>query len=607
MLPWLGWFACQPTPSIPVPVPSVPPGPGTHGQPPADQPMGSEGEVSYTVSFPDRAAHRATVQLRTRCGGDGILWMAAWTPGSYLIRDYGRWVSRVEAGGVPARKIAGNRWQVSCEAGSPLEVSYEITAASWSVREAFVDPDLAVLNGAALFLIPTWTQGPFTVELQLPEDWQSVQTAMPEAGEGRFRAPDIDVLLDSPMLVGNPVLRSFVAGGVSHVVVLFGETEHAELDALAQELQQLVPEALALWGTPPPYERYHFLWLLGTERGGGLEHAASTLLMSTPAATRQQRGALLALASHELLHAWNGKRLRPVGLGPFEYERPVHTPSLWLVEGVTSYYDDLVLARAGLSSEDSVLADLSEAIRSVQTAPGRQVESLADASRHAWTGHYRRDADSSNRSVDYYDKGAVVAFLLDARVRRASQGSRSLDDVMRALWARHAEVPYQEEDVRRVVAELASDEDAAWLASAVEGTDELDYGGALQWFGLRWVSEGEALESPAGWWGTAPAEQGGKLVFTEVLQGTPAAAAGLSAGDELLGVGGYRVTGADLADRLRLLGPGWRGELLVARRGRLRTLEITLDADPKARWTLEADPGASPLAVRRRRAWLAGD
>jgi predicted metalloprotease with PDZ domain len=599
MLPWLGWFACEPTPSTRAPVP-----PSEPQSEPQGDPYPPEGEVSYTVSFEGRAAHRAEVVLRTRCGGDGILWMAAWTPGSYLIRDYARWTYRVEAEGLPVERVASNRWKISCETGSPLEVRYEIMAGSWSVREAFVDPDLAVLNGAALFLIPTWATGPFTVELELPEGWASVQTAMSSTGGGQLRAPDVDTLLDSPMLVGNPVQSSFVAGGVEHEVVLIGETEHAALQELTEELQQMVPAALTLWGTPPPYEHYHFLWLLGTERGGGLEHAASTLLMSTPAATKNQRGSILRLAAHELLHAWNGKRLRPVGLGPFDYERPVHTPSLWLVEGVTSYYDDLVLAKAGLSSEEGVLADLSSAIRSVQTAPGRKIESLADASRYAWTGLYRRDADSPNRSVDYYDKGAVVAFLLDARLRRTSQGSRSLDDVLRALWAQHADRPYEETDVQRIVAELGSEEDATWLASAVHGTGELDYGGALQWFGLRWKSEGEPEENPAGWWGTAPAEQGGKLVVTEVLQDTPAAAAGLSAGDEILGLGGYRVTHADLSDRLRLLGPGWTGELLVARRGRLHTLTITLGTDPAARWTLEPDPGASPLAVRRRRAWL---
>jgi predicted metalloprotease with PDZ domain len=371
----------------------------------------------------------------------------------------------------------------------------------------------------------------------------------------------------------------------------------------ARDLEAIVRETRDMWG-PLPYDRYLFLNVI-TEASGGLEHKNSTVLMTSRWTTRTPRAYLswLELASHEFVHVWNVKRLRPVELGPFDYEDEVHTRSLWIAEGITDYYADLIVHRAGLSRRDEFLQALSGKIESVQTTPGREVQSAELASFDAWIKYYRPDENSDNTSVSYYTKGAVLAFLLDAKVRHATDGARSLDDVMRAASERYSGARgYAPEEFRAVAEQVAGTSLVEFWETAVRGTSELDYSEALATFGLRLRSSGGG--SGRAFLGVSTRSDGGRLVIAQVRRDTPAHAAGLNVDDEILAIDGFRVRADRFDTRLQQYGPGERISILVARREQLMPVEVTLGAEPARAWRLDVDPSAPGRAVEHRTRWL---
>jgi predicted metalloprotease with PDZ domain len=400
--------------------------------------------------------------------------------------------------------------------------------------------------------------------------------------------------------------------------VLLNEGEGTVWDGprSAADAEKIARTQLDFWGKAP-YPRYVFFNLL-TGAGGGLEHRDSSTLMSNRWRTRTREGYLewLALVSHELFHAWNGKRLRPAELGPFDYESEVYTRNLWIVEGITSYYGDLLLHRAGYSTRKEYLKNLSKAIETLETTPGRLVQPMDEASFDAWIKLYRRDENTPNSTISYYTKGEVVAFLLDARIRRATGGRRSLDDVLRWAYRRYSgERGYTAEQFRKVLEEVAgtdfSEKSADWLTRAVESTEELDYQEALDWYGLRFASTeekkegGEPQESPGAWMGVDFDRDGGRIVVTQVKRGTPAYEAGVNVDDEILAIDDYRVLPDGIENRLKAYRPGEQATLLVARRERLTRLPITVGEKPENRWKLEARPDATEEQKARLAAWLA--
>jgi predicted metalloprotease with PDZ domain len=331
-----------------------------------------------------------------------------------------------------------------------------------------------------------------------------------------------------------------------------------------------------------------------TEGAGGLEHARSCVLMANRWVTRTRKAYLrwLELASHELFHAWNVKRLRPIELGPFDYEREVITPSLWVVEGITDYYGDVLVLRAGRSSPQEFLDSLSDKIEELQTTPGRAVRSLTLASMDAWIKLYRPDENTPNTSISYYTKGAVVAFLLDAAIRRATRDARSLDDVMREAYAHYAGTRgYAADEFRAVTERVAGVDLGAFWRRAIEGSDELDYTEALQVFGLQFKPVPPPLNGrPRAWMGAATKVDAGRLLIAQVKRDTPAFTAGLNVDDEIVAIDDVRVRADRLDERLEQYLPGDRMHVLVARRDRMISLDVTLGAEPPRTWRLEVSP-----------------
>jgi predicted metalloprotease with PDZ domain len=582
--------------------------------------------ISYTLRFPAPQTHY--VEVEALIPTDGLptieLMMAVWTPGSYFIREYSRSLEEIEAAtetGEPLaiEKTAKNRWQVATRGVSSIAVRYRVYSREMSVRTNWVDASFALINGAATFLTRTGGEHlAHEVRVILPPGWKTAVSPLPRIREGNepaWRADDFDALVDSPLYLGNAPVYSFEAGGKPHLLVNEGEDAVWDGPRSAADAEQIARQLIDFWGAAP-YPRYVFFNLL-TEGGGGLEHRDASTLMSSRWRTRTREGYLgwLGLVSHELFHAWNGKRLRPVELGPFDYEREVYTRGLWIVEGMTSYYGDLLVHRAGLSTRKEYLKDLSKSIETLETTPGRRVQPLDEASFDAWIKFYRRDENTANSAVSYYTKGEVTAFLLDARIRRATGGRRSLDDALRLAYQRHAgERGYRLEDFRRALEEVAGISLRDWLAHAVESVEDLDYAEALEWYGLRFTEtekkeDDDSHELPAGWLGMETEVQNGRLVVTAVKRETPAHEAGVNVADEILAIDDFRIPpGADgLKERLKSYRPGEKALLVVARRERLTRLPVIFAEKPRPRWKLEALPKATQEQKAHLTAWLGGE
>lgn len=575
--------------------------------------------IRYTLSFPEPHTHYAevTAVVPTDRRPAVELMMAVWTPGSYMVREYARNVEAVTAATQDGRALTvdksdKNRWRIATGGAPLVTVKYRVYAREMTVRTNWVETDFAMLNGAPTFMtLADGTARPHEVAIQPARGWRTSVTGLAEmsGGSHRYRAPDFDTLVDSPIVIGNPAVYEFTVDDKKHYLVNVGEAGVFEGARAAKDLETIVREHRRMWGSLP-YDKYMFLNMLTmvTEGGGAIEHKNSTLLMANRWTTRTRRSYLawLETASHELFHAWNVKRLRPVELGPFNYDDEVFTRSLWIAEGITDYYGELLVHRAGLSTQADYLDALANKIEELQATPGRLVQSVEQASFDAWIKYYRPDENSPNASISYYTKGAVLGFLLDARIRAATKGARSLDDVMRAAFQKFSgSRGFTPEEFRASAEQAGGISLASFWDQAVEGTAELDYEEALETFGLRFrPAPPPAPDRPArAWLGMTTRNDAGRLVVTQVRRGTPAYAAGLNVDDEILAMNGFRVRADQLAARLDQYKPGDKVALLVARRDQLLTLDAAFGAEPPRQWRLEVNPAATEAQQQRDR-WL---
>jgi predicted metalloprotease with PDZ domain len=550
--------------------------------------------------------------------GDGLECVfPVWTPGSYLVREFARHVEGFTAedgAGRPLRvdRLDKHRFRVAAAGADRVVVRYAVYCNDLSVRTSHVDGTHAFLNGANVFCyVPGRQWEPHELEVALPTGWH-VATAL-DGGPEHFTARDFDELADSPLEIGTHQLVRFEARGKAHELAVWGRGR-VDLDRLAADTRRIVEAAAELMGGLP-YERYLFIVHLVDRRRGGLEHERSTALQIGRSGFFPRRAyeETLGLVAHEFFHLWNVKRLRPAAFHPFDYGREQYTRLLWWFEGATSYFENVILARAGILPAKRWLAHLGQAFTQLARTPGAGKMSLEEASLTAWVKYYRPDENSPNSAVSYYLKGELVAFALDLALRCAG---RSLDELMRILYARHAQrqgegVGLPEDGVERAVAELMGEGAAReFFDRYVRGTDPLEP--ALGVVGLALhrrpaaslddkggtppPRNGEDGPLRPGWLG-ATLGAGPKLEVTWVAEGSPAHRAGLYAGDELVAEDGFRVDRSALWDRLCERGPGGELRLTVFRRDELFEVAVRLGAPPEdAVWLA---PVADPDAAQR--------
>ncbi len=568
--------------------------------------LSAQAQTRYRLSFPNAQNHYVEVEA-TLPPGTTEVFMPVWTPGSYMVREYTRQVEDMKAGGVELQKTRKNRWAVP--AGATV-LTYRVYSREMTVRTNFVDSAFGLICGANTFVAPVGHPGTYEVTVTLPSGWATVQTGLPphpDGAPGHYLAESYDQLLDCPILAGSPAIYTINVANVQHFLVNEGEGGVWDGTRSATDVTKIVIAAHKLWGQFPyasfAPNKYWFLNIL-SGAGGGLEHRNSTVFMSSRWAQRVHKDYLgwLGLVAHEYFHTWNVKQLRPVQLGPFDYENEVYTRSLWIVEGITSYYDDLLVARAGLSTTKEYLEAFSKNIEALQSTPGRKLQSLSLSSYDSWIKLYRPDENTPNTAMSYYTKGAIVAWLLDAEIRSATDNKKSLDDLMRAAYAKFSGAKgYTEEEFRALANQVAGQNLDAFFAKNVDSTAELDYKPALTYFGLRFKAaeaKKDAVDPDPGWLGMVTASQNGRLMVTQVKRETPAYAAGLNVEDEILAVNDYRVLPDKLDERLKQYPPGSKLELLVVRRERLVKLAVTTVKKPDS-WALEINPEASDEAKAR--------
>lgn len=578
--------------------------------------------VRYIVRFPERSSHYLSIEANfvTHAIGELEVFLPVWTPGSYLVREYARNIEAISATGsagepLPCCKSRKNRWRILTNGASEVRVSYKVYCREMSVRTNWVEDSFALLNGAPTFVaVAAYLGQPHEVHLELPPDWTKAVTGLAEISPGghRYLAPDYDTLADSPILCGNPAIYQFEVDGLPHV--LANEGEHGVWDGprSVADTEKLVRQHRQFWGSLP-YRKYVILNILN-EASGGLEHANSVCLMASRWATRTRRNYLrwLNLVSHEFFHVWNAKRLRPVELGPFDYENENYTRSLWIAEGITEYYAPLTTRRAGLCTPAEYLESLSDAIRVLQTTPGRLEQSLEQSSFDAWIKLYRPDENSINSTISYYTKGTVAAWLLDARIRRGAGNAKSLDDVMQAAFERYSgERGFSPEEFKSIASEIAGAPLDAFFRRTVESTEEFDYSEALDWFGLRFKQLEKSGCAPAIGLpaigmpiiGITTRTDNGRLLVTRIPRDTPAAGSGLMVDDEILAIDNFRVRPDQLSQRLECYKPGDQISILVSRREVLTRVEVTLGVEP-AVWQLEILPDQNRTQEENFRGWL---
>lgn len=569
--------------------------------------------IRYTLRFPAPHTHYVEVEAAIPTAGraEVELYMATWTPGSYLIREYERNVEAVSAAAgtraLTVAKSTKNRWKIATAGAPSVTLRYKVYSREMTVRNNWVEAGFAMLNGAPTFItLVERAARPHDVRVELPAAWKRVETALePVSGSpNTFRADTFDTLVDSPIIIGNPLTRDFTVDGKTHTVLFEGDTALIDADKAAADVQKIVVAARNVMG-PLQYPHYHFLTMV-VEQGGGLEHKNSFLGMAGRFMTRTD-GAYkgwLGLIAHEYFHNWNVKRLRPVELGPFDYENENYVKTLWVAEGFTDYYADILPKRAGIESKDEFLSGISNQIEQVQTIPGRLVTPVNMASYDTWIKQYRPDENTANMSVNYYPKGAVIAFLLDAKIRKATNGARSLDTGMQWAMQRYSgEKGYTPEQFYAVMSEAAGTDLKGWFAKTAESTDELDYTEALDYYGLRFRP---APSSNRPFIGGGMRNDNGRLIVTSVRRGTPGIDAGLNVDDEIIAIDDVRVRADGLAARLDQYKPGDKISVLVARRDRLMKLDVTLGAEPGRAWRLEPAPNATAEQVAHLNALMDG-
>jgi len=609
--------------------------------------------MRYRLSMPAPHSHLFHVEVGIEApGGDVEVVFPVWTPGSYLVREYARHVEGLaaedgEGAPLPLERLDKHRLLLRAGGAGRAVVRYRVYANELSVRTAHLDGTHGYLNGAAVFpYVPGREREPHALEVQAPPGWR-VATAL-EGGPTAFTARDYDDLADSPLEIGEHRLVRFTALGKPHEIAIWGRGNLDEA-RLAGDARLVVEELAAIMGGGKggggdslPYERYLFIVHLTDKRRGGLEHARSTTLNVHRMGffPREAYEETLGLLAHEFFHVWNVKRLRPAALVPYDYAREQYTRLLWWFEGVTSYYEHVALARAGIVEPKHWLKALGQSLTALERTPGAGKMSLEEASFLAWVKHYRPDENSPNSAISYYLKGELVAFALDLELRRRG---RSLDELLIVLYARHAlpaspprdgvhppspspprsggegrgeGVP--EDGVEQVVAELIGPEAArSFFDRFVRGTEPLRLDLGVLGLRLRHrpaqgfddkggtPAKAENGRPAAGFLGVdlTPAP---RLAVQSVREGSPAHAAGLYAEDEILAEDGFRVDRAALWDRLCERGPGGKLRLTVFRRDELVDVPVTLGEPVEDTIWLEPDPDAAPESHEAFEAWCGG-
>jgi predicted metalloprotease with PDZ domain len=569
--------------------------------------------IEYTVSL--RAPQTQTVEIRMRVReiASPVLDLAlpVWRAGRYAVINPAGTVNGIRAQDtvgktLPISKLDKTTWRVQTGGCTEIEIRYSIYANSLTDRTRHVDDTHAFLSGATVFLyIPERRHDPLSVRIEAPDNWNlSCGLDSVEGDPHMLLSPGYDVLVDSPIEVGIHDVLHFDVDGIPHDIVLWSAPE---LDSrkLTEDFAAIVRNEAQLFGGLP-YSRYIFIIHVGLGLGGGTEHLNSTIIQVPPRTFEDPVAykRLIGTASHEMFHVWNVKRLRPVALAAMDYSKENYTDLLWFCEGTTAYYDELILARAGLTDADTYLRDLGELIHQVRRRPGTRVQSVAESSFDAWIKFNQPTSDDMNSTVSFYDSGAVVSFLLDLELRSRTGNRVSMDSLMVKMVSRFPlnGTGFTTTDLIEVASGLAGSRFEAFFERYIQSTDPPPLEERVSILGLKLSCEPAGIKA---YTGLININQNSQTTVRYALSDGPAYSAGVLPGDEIVALNGRRYEPAELTTHVETqLRPGDSIQLEIIRRGRQRMIEFQAAAAPRGRWQLSRLENPSDTQKSAYSSWL---
>jgi predicted metalloprotease with PDZ domain len=553
--------------------------------------------VSYELRMPKPQNHYYEVQMNISGNEDAQVEvkMPVWTPGSYLVREFSKNVNLVKAftkegKSISVTKKSKNAWIINAGKEKDIQVKYEVYAFELSVRTPFLDLTHGFVSGSGVFMYTEKSKNQSgNVTIFPHESFKRISTSLPGdhgyTGLGqRFQFENYDQLVDCPMEIGNQEIFEFTAAGVLHTVAMYGEANYS-VEQLKRDMPKIVEAETAVIGKNPN-KTYTFIVHNVVDGQGGLEHMNSCVLsVNRWTYAGKQYVDFLNLVAHEYFHLWNVKRIRPVELGPFNYDSENYTSLLWVMEGFTSYYDELILRRTGFYTEEEFLAKLQSSINYVEGTPGSRVQPVAHASFDAWVKAYRPNENSSNTTMTYYSRGSVLASVIDAMIITETDGKKCLDHFLQQLYTTYYEGlkrGFSEAEFKMELAKFVGKNMDEFFAKYVDGTEIIPYKEYYTPVGLN--VQDITTNNPS--FGASVREEGGKVIVKSVRFGSSAEDAGISVGDEIIGCNGYRVDQAMFEGMMSGMSNFDSCEILVAREEQLFSVKATIKPYKKPQFLL---------------------
>lgn len=545
--------------------------------------------IRFEISFSEPQAHYVDMKMIL----DGFqdekyidIKMPVWTPGSYLVREYSKNVERfkIDNDNISVEKVSKNTWRIHQPTGK-LVISYSVYGFEVSVRTNFVDASRAFLSSAGTFMyVDGYLDLESTIHIVLPKEWKKISTGLQKTEEtNTFFAQNFDILFDSPIEIGNQETWSFDVDGITHECAMVGQANYNK-DQLSEDITKIVRQENKIWGSNPN-DYYLFITHNYLNGYGGLEHLNSTVLASSRFGYTQDYSYknYLSLVAHEYFHLWHVKRLRPIELGPFDYEKENYTTGLWIIEGFTSYYDNLIIRRCGFFNEREYLEKLAIDFNTVYNRPGYLLQSAAASSFDTWIKQYRPDENSHNVAISYYNKGAMHAVALDIKIIAETQGKKRLDDVMKAAYEHFYLIKnrgFKEEEFVEL-AEQTTGVELKDIFQAAHSTEDIDYNKYFNLVGYEIIDQAEPLDELS--LGFKSVFQEGLAIIKSVDRDTPAWKAGLNVGDEIIAINNNRIDNHNkvLEYFISNAAQGDEIELLISRDGLIHTIGLNVEKSNK--------------------------
>jgi predicted metalloprotease with PDZ domain len=547
-------------------------------------------KVNYYLSMPEPHTHYFEVKtvLSDVSGAYVDVKLPVWAPGSYLVREFAKHVDSFDAkdkngSSLKFDKINKNTWRIFSNKAIQINFSYKVYANELSVRTSFVNAEHGYLNGTNMFMyVDKQKQWPCTLNITPFASWKKISTALDciDNVNHVYTAADYDWLVDSPIEIGNQVTFEFEASSVKHEVAMFGEGNY-NADTLKRDMKKVVEALTAVTGENPN-KRYVFIVHNLTNPSGGLEHLTSTTLEVNRFTYAPKSAYLnfLGLVAHEYFHLWNVKRIRPKALGPFDYDNENYTHNLWLSEGVTNYYSDLAMVRAGFISPDDFVNRVNTNINQVEDQPGNKMQSATESSWDAWIKGYRPHENSYNTTISYYSKGQILGAALDAIIIDATNGAKRFDDVLKTLYNDYYKKQnrgFTDEELLKTFNAVAGKDLSAFFNDYVYGVKTIDYNGIFSKIGLNLLVTYPGKGKP--YLGANTSDVSGKLSVRGVNKGSCAYTDGLNYDDEIIAVDGLRVNNDKLNKYVGAKKVGDVLNFLVSRDDKLQEIKVKLTDD----------------------------